>query len=84
MASAEAISRARKRTVWIRQTLKAVEQGLVRVVVVAKDADVRLLGDLLASCQRQGVTVTYAESMKLLGEASGIKVGAAAAAVLEE
>jgi large subunit ribosomal protein L7A len=61
-----------------------VEQGLARFVVVAKDADARMLRDLLASCERHGVTVTYAESMKLLGEASGIKVGAAAAAVLEE
>jgi len=84
VVSAEAIRRARKRTVGIKQTLRAVEQGMVRAVVVARDADVRLLGDLLASCERQGVTVAYAESMRVLGEASGIKVGAAAAAVLEE
>lgn len=84
VASAEAIRRARKKTVGIRQTLKAVERGLVRTVVVAQDADAHRLRALLASCERQSVTVTYIESMKMLGEASGIKVGAAAAAVLEE
>ncbi|MDQ7793407.1 MAG: ribosomal L7Ae/L30e/S12e/Gadd45 family protein [bacterium] len=78
------MKRAQRRTVGAKQTLKAVDRGIATLVVVARDADERVLRDLLRCCEERGVTVLYAESMEGLGRACGIQVGAAAAAVIEE
>jgi large subunit ribosomal protein L7A len=61
-----------------------IELGQAREVFVAKDADPRVTGKVIALCKKMGVQVTYVDSMKLLGKACGIEVGAAIAAVLNE
>jgi len=80
----DCLASARVKTVGTKQTLKAIQKGLPRVVYVARDADEHVLRELLRLCREKNVEVVYADSMAKLGQACGIQVGAASAAVLEE
>ncbi|CAM3763923.1 MULTISPECIES: ribosomal L7Ae/L30e/S12e/Gadd45 family protein [Paenibacillus] len=66
-----------------KQTMKAVETGRAAEVYVAEDCDQRLISKIVSHCERYGVPINYVPTMKELGEACGIEVGAAAAAVLK-
>ncbi|MGE5509236.1 MAG: ribosomal L7Ae/L30e/S12e/Gadd45 family protein [Chitinophagales bacterium] len=79
--SLEALRNPRQRVIGLKQTTKVVERGQARTVYVAKDAEERLVRELLTKCQEQGVDVIRAESMAALGKACGIDVGAAAVAL---
>ncbi len=76
------LSTARK-TVGLKQTQKAVDKDQAQVVFIAKDAEKRIIMPLLNSCQEKGIEVIYVDSMRELGEACGIKVGAASASILK-
>ncbi len=73
--------RQRKKTVGLKQTMKAVEANRVLAVYLAKDADERLVAGVLDACNQKNIQVHRAESMKLLGKACGIDVGTAVAAI---
>lgn len=74
---------ARRKTVGTKQTQKHMENGQVRVIYIAKDAEERVTSPLLKICREMGLEVVYVDSMKELGKACGIKVGAATAAILK-
>jgi large subunit ribosomal protein L7A len=78
----EKVKQADKISIGTKQATKVIELGQAREVFVAKDADPRVTGKVIALCKKMGVQVTYVDSMKLLGKACGIEVGAAIAAVL--
>ena len=80
----ERLRLARQRTVGVKQTVKAVQKGITKIVFVASDADPRVTRDIVKECQDKGVPVETVESMQLLGRACGIAVGAAAAAITQE
>jgi large subunit ribosomal protein L7A len=65
-----------------KQTLKAIQSGKASHVFVAADAEERVLRPILESCTERAVPVSSAATMVDLGKACGIKVKAAAAAVL--
>lgn len=67
-----------------KQTVKAVELGQAAEVYVAEDGDQRLTSRIVMLCNKQGVKVTYVDTMLNLGKACGIEVGAAMAAVLKQ
>jgi large subunit ribosomal protein L7A len=71
-----------KKTVGIKQTLKAVENGTAKTVYIAQDADEKVVLALKELCQKNSVEIIYAENMKQLGKACGIEVGAAAISLL--
>ena len=64
------------RVVGIKQVKKALREGRALEVILADDADPALE----ASCREAGVKVTHTASMKELGRACAISVGAACAA----
>ncbi|MDR6226968.1 50S ribosomal protein L7ae-like protein [Desmospora profundinema] len=66
-----------------KQTKKAIEQGKAQQVLVAQDADEHVTRSLIQLCRQHGVPVVYVDSMRELGEACGIEVGAATATILE-
>ena len=49
---------------------------------MASDADPELTGPLYAMCRRGNIPVTTQYTMRELGQAAGIQVGAAVAALL--
>lgn len=66
-----------------KQTMKAVENGVAAEVYVAEDCERRLFDKIVSLCQQHGVDITYVPTMKQLGEACGIEVGSAMAAVVK-
>lgn len=80
--SYEKVKQATNVTIGMKQTLKAVEQGMVKEVFIAKDADPRVTGKITALCKEKSVPFEYVDSMKQLGKACGIEVGAATAAIM--
>lgn len=82
--SYDKVKQAGKICIGTKQTTKAVELGKTNEVFVAKDADPRITNKMVSLCKKMDITVTYVDSMKSLGKACGIEVGAAMAAVVNE
>jgi large subunit ribosomal protein L7A len=72
----------RRRVVGMRETLKRMTQGMAVGVFVAKDAEPRVIEEVVAQSQARGVPLEYVDSMDELGRLCGIEVGAACAALL--
>lgn len=78
------LKEASKKTIGTKQTLRAIEQDQVQTVFIARDAEDHVVSDLIQLCQKKDIASVYVDSMKELGEACGIKVGAASAAILNQ
>jgi large subunit ribosomal protein L7A len=72
------------KTIGLKQTVRLVEADAAARVFIAQDADERVVGKLRDLCTAKGIEVIRAESMKVLGKACGIEVGAAVAALLKD
>ncbi len=85
MTQAEALERLRAaefKAVGTNQTAKALARGRGEVVFVAKDADRRIVEPVLAAARGRELEVIEVDTMRELGRACGIAVGASAAAIL--
>jgi large subunit ribosomal protein L7A len=67
-----------------KQTIKSVEHGEAAFVFVAQDADPRILSRIVQLCSQQQVELAYVDSMRTLGKACGIGVGAAMVVTVRE
>ncbi|MBA4603163.1 50S ribosomal protein L7ae-like protein [Thermoactinomyces mirandus] len=81
--SYEKVKQANSLTIGTKQTKKAIEQGKATQVIVAEDADPHVIQPVITLCHERGIAVTRVDSMKRLGKACGIEVGAATAAIIE-
>ena len=72
-----------RKVIGLKQVTKAVKRHSAEKVLLAGDADERVMEPLRELCREEGIEVLETESMKALGMACGIEVGAAAAAVLK-
>ncbi len=70
------------KVVGAKQVRRALEKGSVARLYIARDADPALLQPLVQKGVDLGIRVEQIDSMKQLGEACGIAVGAAVAALL--
>jgi len=66
-----------------KQTMKALKNGNIEVVIIAKDANCNVTNKVLDLAQTLQVPVEYVDSMKKLGKACGIEVGAATVAMVK-
>jgi len=82
--SYDKVKQAVKLSIGTKQATKMIELGKASEVFVASDADPRITTKVINLCKKMGVQVTYVDSMKHLGKACGIEVGAAIAAVVNE
>jgi len=82
--SLEEALKAGKVKIGTKQTMKIVELGQAAEVYVAKDADARITTKVIQLCRRSAIPVTYVDTMKQLGRACGIEVGAAMAVLMIE
>jgi large subunit ribosomal protein L7A len=82
--SYEKVKQAANIRIGTKQATRMVELGKASEVFVAKDADPRITIKMVTLCAKLGVTVTHVDSMKLLGKACGIDVGAAVVAIVNE
>lgn len=67
-----------------KQLRKAIRAGTVERVYLAKDADDRVTAPLEELCRQTGTLISWIPSMRELGKACGIGVGAACAGILCE
>ncbi|PYZ91850.1 50S ribosomal protein L7ae-like protein [Salipaludibacillus keqinensis] len=79
--SYDKVAQAVNKVVGTKQTLKALENEQVKELVVAEDADRKVLEKALVIAQGKGVSVHPVDSMKKLGKACGIDVNAAIVAI---
>lgn len=82
--SYEKVKQAKHISIGLKQTLKAIELGKAQEVVVAKDADKKVTSKVIQYGMDRNVLITYVDSMKNLGKASGIDVNAATVAILKD
>ncbi|MEC3758622.1 50S ribosomal protein L7ae-like protein [Bacillus halotolerans] len=80
--SYDKVSQAKSIIIGTKQTVKALKRGSVKEVVVAKDADPILTSSVITLAKDNGIAVSMVDSMKKLGKACGIEVGAAAVAIM--
>lgn len=73
----------RKVVAGAKQLRKALLSGKARLVCLAENADPALTEPIAALCQQNSVACAWVPSMADLGNACGIEVGAAAAAVVD-
>ena len=71
------------RVTGVKQSMRAVREGRAKLVFLACDADPFVTTPVSALCAASGVPTEDAYTMAQLGAASGISVGAAAAALLK-
>ena len=80
--SYEKVLQAQKIIIGTKQTVKALKEGKVQEVFVATDAEPKVTAKIVEEALGLDVPVQYVDSMKKLGKACGIEVGAAAVAII--
>ena len=70
------------KVVGVKQVRRALANGQVKRLYLAKDADPQLTQPLELQAAQAGTEVVWADAMKALGRACGIAVGAAVAATV--
>ncbi|NLJ40862.1 MAG: 50S ribosomal protein L7Ae-like protein [Clostridiales bacterium] len=80
----ESLKEAPKKTVGMKQTLKAVQGGAALEVFLAEDVSDYISQKVREQCKSNNIRITMVDSMSELGKACGIAVGAATAAILKE
>lgn len=80
--SYEKVSQAHKIIVGTKQTVKALKLDQVKELVIAEDADSRIIKMIIELATQQKVPFTLVDSMKKLGKACGIEVGAVTVAII--
>lgn len=68
----------------LKQSRRAVKEGLVREAYVAEDVEERLARPFLEACVEASVPITKVPTMKELGQAAGIDIGAAVVVILKD
>ena len=71
------------RVVGTKQVLRGIDEGTLRCVVVASDADEFITSKVKAEAQARNVAVIECPSRLELGKACGVKIGAACVGVLK-
>lgn len=76
------VSNAENVVVGHKRTLEAIKNGIVKEVVIAEDADVRLTHVIIRTALQHNIPITKVESVRKLGKVSGIQVGASAIGII--
>ena len=74
--------KAGPRVVGAKQTRRALQDGRAVRVYLAEDADPSVTSPIEALCAENGVEIVHVPTMRAMGQACGIAVGAAVAAVV--
>lgn len=82
--SYEKVKQATQVIVGTKQTLKHLDSGKISEVFIAKDADQRVTAKVIQLCEKSRIRVNFVDSMRKLGKAAGIEVGAAVVALLND
>lgn len=68
--------------VGVKQCNRAIKDETAKQAFFACDAEHRIIDPLISLCKEKSIPYTHTQTMKELGEACGIEVGAAVAVIL--
>lgn len=71
-------------TIGVKQTLKAMKNELVSEVYIAQDAESSVTAKVTELAKEMSIPLRHVDSMKKLGSACGIDVGASTVAIRRE
>ena len=69
--------------VGVKQVKRALEIDTVEIVYIAKDAETKITEEITETCTEKQIQVFYVNNMRELGDACGIDVNAAVAALIK-
>jgi len=72
-----------KKSVGLKQSLKALQADKVKTCIIAKDAEERITRRVKELCEKKSIEIIYIDEMKKLGKACGIDVGASVVCILK-
>ncbi|HOD92635.1 MAG TPA: ribosomal L7Ae/L30e/S12e/Gadd45 family protein [Clostridia bacterium] len=72
-----------KKTIGLKQSLKAILRDQAMIVYIAKDANTALTAPVVELCKNKGIEVRYADTSKQLGLLNGISVCATVVCILK-
>ena len=81
--SYEKVEQAKKTIIGTKQTVKAIRAGIVIEIIIAQDAEERIIAPVMEEAKLHDIQVTYVNSRDKLGNACGIQVGAAVVAITD-
>ncbi len=74
---------SKSRVVGLKQTIKVIDNKKATKVYVAQDADDYIKTSVYRACTQANLEIIYVKTMKELGEACGIDIGASTAALID-
>ena len=80
--SYEKVLNAKELVIGTKQTVKAINKGIVNELILARDADEIIVRELAEYATELKIPVSYVDSMKKLGKLCGISVSATAVAII--
>jgi large subunit ribosomal protein L7A len=80
--SYEKVSQAKEIVIGTKQTVKAVKDRVAKEVCIALDADPFMIKKVIDAAEEANIPLLKVDSMKRLGKACGIQVGAATVAII--
>lgn len=69
--------------VGLKQSKKAIEAGLAKIVFVARDADMHVVFPIEKLCEEKCVEIVYVNNMKELAKACRVDVPTAVATIVK-
>ncbi|MFD1207084.1 MULTISPECIES: 50S ribosomal protein L7ae-like protein [Sporosarcina] len=81
--SYDKVEQAKDTIIGTKQTVKAIRAGIVQKVVIAEDAEQRLVSSVIEEAKTHNIPIVYVDSREKLGRACGIQVGAATVAITD-
>ncbi|RKD24851.1 50S ribosomal protein L7 [Caminicella sporogenes] len=77
------LKKQNKLKVGTKQSTRALNEDKVATLFVAKDSEQHVVRNIIEIAKEKNVQIVYVDSMKKLGKACGIDVGAATAVILK-
>lgn len=80
--SYEKVLQATKIVIGTKQTVKVLKDGCSCELIIASDAETKVTAAVVKLAQELNIPIIYVDSMKKLGKACGIEVGASTVVII--
>jgi large subunit ribosomal protein L7A len=80
--SYEKVYQATKIVIGTKQTVKVLKDGYSCELIIASDAETNITAPVVKLAQDLNIPIIYVDSMKKLGKACGIEVGASTVVII--
>jgi large subunit ribosomal protein L7A len=77
------LKKKNKLKVGTKQSTRAVKEGKAETLFIARDCEQHVVRNIIEEAQNKNIQIVYVDSMKKLGKACGIDVGAATAVIVK-